>query len=67
MTNLIDSFRKRYANVSNLVNNNLMGKLEQLINQTQYIEYNIEQVKESKNLIERTVRTDYSNLVESLR
>ena len=44
-----------------------MGKLEQLINQTQYIEYNIEQVKESKNLIERSVRTDYSNLVESLR
>ena len=63
----MDSFRKRFMHVNNLVSTNLMVKLEQLINQTQYIEYNIDQVKESKNQIERNIRSDYSVLIENLR
>jgi len=67
VTNLNESFRKRFGQVNMLVSTNLTSKLEQLINQIQYIDHNIEQVKYSKNLIERNIRSDYSNLVETLR
>ncbi len=65
--NVIESFRKKFNYVTNLVNQSLAEKLEILMNQIQYVENNMDQVKNVKNEIEREVRVEYSRIIENLR
>ena len=50
-----------------MVSKNLTGKLELLINQMQHLEFNIEQVKQVKQGIEKEIRVEYGNILESLK
>jgi hypothetical protein len=49
------------------VNKSLLNKLDQQNSQIQYIEYNINEVKGAKNIIERDIRAEYSTIIENLR
>jgi hypothetical protein len=65
--NVIESFRKKFSYVTQLVNQNLGERLEILVNQIQYVEANQDEVKNTKNEIEREVRVEYSRIIETLR
>lgn len=67
MSNVIDSYRKKSNYINNLVSKNLTHKLEQLINQIQGLEFNIEQVKQVKQAIEKDIRVEYSSMLETLK
>jgi len=65
--NVIESFRKKFNYVTQLVNQNLAERLEILLGQIQYVEGNIDEVKNIKTEIEREVRVEYSRIIENLR
>ena len=67
ITNVIESFRKKFNFVTQLVNLNLAERLEILMNQIQHVEGNMDEVKNTKGDIEREIRTEYSRIIESLR
>lgn len=67
ISNVFESFRKKFSYVNNLVQKSLISKLDQLTNQIQMIEFHIEEVKNVKNNIERDIRTEYSQMIENLR
>jgi len=67
VSNVIDSYRKKSNYINNLVSKNLTHKLEQLINQIQGLEFNIEQVKQVKQAIEKDIRVEYSSMLETLK
>jgi hypothetical protein len=67
ISNVFESFRRKFSYVNNLVQKSLISKLDQLTNQIQMIEFHIEEVKNVKNNIERDIRTEYSQMIENLR
>lgn len=67
ISNVFDSFRKKFTYVNNLVQKSLLEKLDQLTTQIQYIEFHIEEVKTCKNSIERDIRSEYSQMIETIR
>ena len=67
ISNIFESFRKKFSYINNLVQKSLVNKLDQLANQIQVIEFTIEDVKNVKNNIEREIRAEYSQMIESLR
>ena len=67
ISNVFESFRRKFSYVNNLVQKSLLTKLDQLTNQIQMIEFHIEEVKSVKNNIERDIRTEYSQIIENLR
>ena len=67
ISNVFESFRKKFSYINNLVQKSLVNKLDQLANQIQLIEFTIEDVKTVKNNIEREIRAEYSQMIESLR
>lgn len=67
VTNVFDSFRKKFTYINNLIQKNLNAKLDQLTSQIHNIELYIDEVKSVKNSIEREIRAEYSELIENLR
>jgi hypothetical protein len=67
ISNIFESFRKKFSYINNLVNKSLLGKYDQLTNQIQAIEFIIDEIKTMKNSIEREIRTEYSAMIENLR
>jgi len=65
--NVIESFRKKFSYVTTIVNQNLAERLEILMSQIQFVETNMDEVKNTKNEIEREVRVEYSRIIENLR
>lgn len=67
ISNVIDSFRKKFTYINNVIQNNLLEKYDILINHLQTIDFTTEQVKLAKNEIERGIRTEYTKMIEDLR
>ena len=67
VTNIFESFRKKFNILNNTVQKNLIYKLDELVNQTEILEGKIEEVKNSKCEIERGIRSEYSAMLENLR
>ncbi len=67
ISNIYDSFKKKFNNITHLVNKNLLSRLDQLTANIQHIEMNIDEIKSVKGQIERDIRTEYSNIIEQLR
>jgi hypothetical protein len=67
ISNVFESFRKKFSYINNLVQKSLVNKLDQLTNQICLIEMHIEEVKNVKNGIERDTRSEYSRMIENLR
>ena len=67
VTNVFESFRKKFNNVNSLVQKSLLSKLDQLTNQIQFAEFHIDEIKNVKNSIEREIRAEYSEMIETLR
>jgi hypothetical protein len=67
ISNVFESFRKKFTYVNNLVQKSLINKLDAMTNQIQAIEFHIEEVKNAKNSIEREIRAEYAQLIENLR
>jgi hypothetical protein len=67
ISNIFETFRKKFNYINNLVQKSLINKLDQMTNQIQAIEFQIEEVKNVKNTIERDIRAEYSLMIENLR
>lgn len=67
ISNVIDSFRKKFNYINNIIQNNLLEKYDVLITQLQTIDFHTEQIKLAKNEIERGIRAEYTKLIEDLR
>jgi palmitoyltransferase len=67
ITNVIDSFRKKYSFLQNLVNHHLNQKTEQLVDQIQNIENTSDQVRNNKLEIEREIKREYVKILENLK
>ena len=67
VTNIFESFRKKFNILNNTVQKNLIYKLDECTNQIGIFEGKIEEVKNTKNEIERGIRAEYSAMIENLR
>lgn len=67
ISNIVDSFRKKYSYLNNIVTQNLMQKNEQLIDQMQLIERISEEVRNNKLEIEREIKKEYVKIMENLK
>jgi hypothetical protein len=67
ISNVFDSFKRKFNHLTHIVNKSLLNKLDQLTGQIQYVELNINDIKGVKNAIERDIRTEYSGVIEGLR
>jgi len=67
VSNVIESYRKKSNYINNLITKNITIKLDQLVNQIQSLEFNIEQVKQVKESIEKDIRNEYSSMLESIK
>src|SRR5690606_15390327 len=67
ISNVFDSFKRKFNHLTHIVNKSLLNKLDQLTSQIQYTELNINEIKTAKNIIERDIRTEYSGIIEGLR
>lgn len=67
ISNIFESFRKILNQLNNTVQKNLIYKLDELTNQIGIFEMKIDDVKNTKNSIEREIRTEYSGMIENLR
>ena len=67
ITNVIDSFRKKYSYLQNLINQHLHQKTEELVDQIQIIEKTTEEIKNNKLDIEREVKREYVKILENLK
>lgn len=65
--NIFESFKKKFGSINHSVQTGIINKLDLLTNQIQFIEFNIEQIRNVKNSIERDIRGEYSKLMENLR
>jgi hypothetical protein len=67
ISNVVDSFRKKYSLLNSLVTQNLMQKNEQLLDQMQVIERFSEEVRNNKLEIERDIKREYVKIFENLK
>ena len=67
ISNILDSFKKKYQFLNNIVTQNLLTKKDKLLDQMQLIESVAEQVKMNRNEIERQIKKEYINLLETLK
>ncbi len=67
ISNIFESFRKKFNMLNNIVQKNLIFKLDELTNQIGIFEMKIEEIKNNKNSIEREIRSEYSGMIENLR
>jgi septal ring factor EnvC (AmiA/AmiB activator) len=67
VSNIMDIFKKKYNYLNNIINKNLIDKLDQLNNQIQRVDNVIDKVKNTKNEIERNIRSEYAEMIENLR
>ena len=67
ITNIFESFREKFNSLNNIVQKNLIYKLEDLTNTIGNFEAKIKEVKNNKNAIEREIRSEYSGMIENLR
>ena len=67
ISNVFESFRKKFSHINNLVQKSLISKLDALTHQIGEIEYHIESVKNTRYEIEREIRCEYSQMTENLR
>jgi hypothetical protein len=67
VSNIFESFRKKFNILNNYVQKNLMYKLDEITNQIGIFEEKIDEVKNAKSNIEREIRTEYSGMIENLR
>ena len=67
VTNIFESFRKKFNMLNNTVQKNLIYKLDEFTNQIGVFEEKIEEVKNTKCEIERGIRGEYSTMIENLR
>jgi hypothetical protein len=67
ISNVFESFRRKFTYINNLVQKSLVSKLDALTNQIGDIEFHIESVKNTRYDIEREIRSEYSQLIENLR
>ena len=67
ISNVFDSFRKKFSYINGVIQNNLLEKYDVLITQLQSIDFYTDQIKLAKNEIERGIRTEYTKLIEDLR
>lgn len=67
LNSISDSYRIRVARLSDLLNNNIMEKKEQMLAQVHRIEYRVEEIRYVKTIIERDVRAEYNGMLERLR
>lgn len=63
---IFDSFRKKFTYLSNVIKKSIAPKYDQTMTQVQYLEYLVDQVKNSKNSIEREIRSGYAEMIENL-
>lgn len=67
ISNIFESFRKKFNSLNNVVQKNLIYKLEEITAQIGIFEMKIEEIKSNKNCIEREIRSEYSSMIENLR
>lgn len=67
LSGIVDSFKRKYNLLSNMINKNLLNKLDILTSNIQKIESNIEEVKTVKGNIERDIRTEYTGILDQLK
>lgn len=67
ISNIFESFRKKFNLLNNHIQKNLIFKLDELTNQIGFHEEKIDELKNTKNEIEREIRTEYSGMIENLR
>ena len=63
---IFDSFKKKFAYVTQLTKNHLMQKYEMIMNQLSYLDYITDQVKQIKNEIERDIRSEYCEMIDEI-
>ena len=67
VVNTIDSFRKKFNLLKQVVKTSLKKRYDLYLDQLQFLDFNIEEIKSNKNILERNIQQEYLTMIDRLR
>lgn len=64
---VVDSFRKKFTSIKQLINSNLRGRYDLYSDQIGFMDFNIEEIKQRKLEIERQIQQEFLTMMDKVK
>lgn len=67
VVNLVDSFRKKFNVMKMIIKSSLKKRYELYLDQLQFLDFNIEEIKSNKNILDKNIQQEYLTMIDRLK
>jgi hypothetical protein len=67
VVNIVESFRKKFNVLKMVVKNSLKKRYDLYLDQLQFLDFNIEEIKSNKHILEKNIQQEYLTMIDKLK